>query len=119
MEFVKSPVWPSRQVAPHSAVRGLLEEFGDADEEVMLLAGEVHLNRKPGSMRFTSRKALDNYMRLCLHDLRYIEKLQVVAQRAGQRMTEKVQGRMWMAAQMRRGDCECPPVHSLPHTASG
>jgi hypothetical protein len=108
MEFVKSPVWPTRQVAPHSVVRGLLEEFGSAKEEVVLLAGETHLNRKPGSLRFSTRKALDDYMRLCLHDLRYLEKLQVVAQRAGQRMTEKVEGRMWMAAQMRRGDCASP-----------
>lgn len=105
MEFVKSPVTPMLQVAPHTSVRGLLEEYGGATEEVMLLAGETHLNRKPGSLRFTTRAALDEYMRLCLHDLRYIERLQIVAQRAAARMTERVEGRMWMAAQMRRGDC--------------
>lgn len=108
MEFVKSPVWPTREVAPHESVRGLLEEYGHPDEEVVLLAGETHLNRKPGSLRFTTRAALDDYMRLTLHDLRYIEKLQIVARRAGARMSEKVGGRMWMAAQMRRGDCLCP-----------
>ncbi|KZV87092.1 hypothetical protein EXIGLDRAFT_724109 [Exidia glandulosa HHB12029] len=104
MEFVKSPVWPTRQVAPHESVHGLLEEYGHPEEEVVLLAGETHLNRKPGSLRFTTREALDDYMRLCLHDLQYIERLQIVAKRAGARMTERVQGRMWMAAQMRRGD---------------
>ncbi|EJD55334.1 hypothetical protein AURDEDRAFT_109699 [Auricularia subglabra TFB-10046 SS5] len=104
MEFVKSPVWPTRQIAPHESVRGLKEEYADANEEVMLLAGETHLNRKPGSLRFFTRAALDDYMRLVLYDLRYIEKLQIVAKRVGQRMSERVEGRMWMAAQMRRGD---------------
>lgn len=36
-----------RQVAPRRILRGLKEDFGDLTEDVVLLAGEIHLGRKP------------------------------------------------------------------------
>ena len=55
MEFVKSPVTPLIQVAPHINVRGLLEDYGDHDEEVMLLEGEEEAG-SGGFMETVKRK---------------------------------------------------------------
>jgi hypothetical protein len=46
---MKSVVFPIRQVAPRQTLRGLREDFGHLTADVVLLAGEVHNDRKPVS----------------------------------------------------------------------
>jgi hypothetical protein len=49
MEYVKNVVQPIRQVAPRHILRGLQEDYGHLTADVVLLAGEVHYERKPVS----------------------------------------------------------------------
>jgi hypothetical protein len=47
MDFMKHVVYPIRQAAPRDTLRGLQEDYGYLTADVVLLAGEVHLWRKP------------------------------------------------------------------------
>lgn len=47
MDFVKHVVMPIRQVAQRTSLRGFIEDYHHVDADVVLLAGETHLNRKP------------------------------------------------------------------------
>ncbi|KZT53848.1 hypothetical protein CALCODRAFT_486011 [Calocera cornea HHB12733] len=103
----------SKSVAAHwrgfvrrEEAAGWVDDFGRAQvgEHVLWLVGEVHNGRKPASMYFHSPEARDAYARIVLQDMRFPEEVEVVAERVAARMREKVQGRMWMAAHMRRGD---------------
>lgn len=47
MDYTKSVVEPMKQVAPRSRLRGMVEDYIDIDTNVLVLAGETHLNRKP------------------------------------------------------------------------
>lgn len=46
-EYAKTVVDPIRQVVPRSALRGLLDEYRHIEADVLLIEGELHLNRKP------------------------------------------------------------------------
>jgi hypothetical protein len=47
MDYLKNVVKPIRQVAPRRTLRGLVEDYGHIDADVVLLVGEVHYERKP------------------------------------------------------------------------
>ena len=47
MDFVKHVVMPIRQVASRTSLRGFIEDYRHVDANVVLLAGETHLSRKP------------------------------------------------------------------------
>lgn len=47
MEWTKHVAQPIRQVAPRWSLRGLKEDYGESTADVVLLAGEIHLGRKP------------------------------------------------------------------------
>lgn len=47
MEYIKSVTFPIKQVAPRETLRGLWEDYGHLTEDVVLLEGEVHYQRKP------------------------------------------------------------------------
>lgn len=49
MDYVKNVVNPIRQVVPRRTIRGLTEDYGHLTADVVLLAGEVHYERKPVS----------------------------------------------------------------------
>jgi len=68
------------------------------------LAGEIHLYRKPGGLRFTTPEGRDIFSRLVLYQMRPIDKVLDLASRLDERMLALNDGRMWMAAHMRRGD---------------
>ncbi|KAK0454088.1 uncharacterized protein EV420DRAFT_1749629 [Desarmillaria tabescens] len=104
MEYSKAVVDPIRQVTPRKNLRGFKNDFGGRKEEVVLLAGEVHHGRKPGSMRFTSRAALDQFVALVLDDVRRIDAVLALADAMVERMYMFTEGRLWMAAHIRRGD---------------
>lgn len=49
MDYVKNVVNPIRDVAPRDTLRGLREDWGHFQEDVVLLEGEIHYTRKPVS----------------------------------------------------------------------
>lgn len=104
MEMTKTVVEPIRQVAPRSMLRGWVDQFYDKTEDVLLLEGEVHLERKPGFMRFTTTEARDQMGRIVLYDLRPPANVRDLAALVISRMDRVNHGRAWMAAHMRRGD---------------
>ncbi|KAK0439354.1 hypothetical protein EV421DRAFT_1713397 [Armillaria borealis] len=104
MEFSKAVVDPIRQITPRKALHGFKNDFEGRKEEVVLLAGEVHHGRKPGSMRFTTRAALDEFVGLVLDGVRRIDAVSALADVIVERMYKFTEGRLWMGTHMRRGD---------------
>ena len=57
MDYAKTVVNPNRQVAKRSSIRGFKDDYYHLDADVVVLAGETHLYRKPVSDRSHSRVA--------------------------------------------------------------
>lgn len=106
MEYVKTVVTPIKQVARWSSLRGLWDDFATVTQDVVLLEGEVHLNRKPGGMRFTTTEARDDFARTVLEDVGPSQKVKQLALKVVKRIDELNHDRLWLAGHMRRGDCE-------------
>lgn len=106
LDYNKAVVEPSRQVAPLHELRGVANDWGHIDADVLLLEGEIHLHRKPGFLRFTTAKARDAFSEMVLECFRPAERVMALARRIADRMTEANGGRQWMGAHMRRGDCK-------------
>ncbi|KAG8923727.1 hypothetical protein FRC02_010958 [Tulasnella sp. 418] len=104
LEYVKTVTDHIRQAAPLKQIRGLKDMYGHIQAKVLYLEGEIHYPRKPGSMRFTSPEARDMFAATVLHSVQSPERFYKLAQKIHDRMVEKVGGRMWMSAHMRRGD---------------
>src|SRR5712672_1108697 len=49
MEFAKTVVQPIKHVVPRSTIRGFKDDYYHVDADVVVLAGETHLGRKPVS----------------------------------------------------------------------
>ena len=49
MEYAKTVVNPIRHVAKRSTIRGFKDDYYSLDADVVVLAGETHLYRKPVS----------------------------------------------------------------------
>jgi hypothetical protein len=49
MDYAKTVVHPIKQVAHRPTIRGFKEDYYDVDADVVVLAGETHLGRKPVS----------------------------------------------------------------------
>jgi hypothetical protein len=49
MDYAKTVVNPIRQVAKRSTIRGFKDDYYHLDADVVVLAGETHLYRKPVS----------------------------------------------------------------------
>jgi len=93
-----------KEVAPRSSIRGFKEDYYHVDADVVILAGETHLGRKPGAMRFTGPRGRANYASMVVHGIvppRWVFDLGEIL---ASRMRELVDGRLWMGAHMRRGD---------------
>ncbi|KIJ63298.1 hypothetical protein HYDPIDRAFT_29556 [Hydnomerulius pinastri MD-312] len=104
MDYVKNVVNPIRQVAPRDSIRGYAEDYYRFTEDVLLLKGEIHYERKPGGLRFTSTAARDVFARLVLFEIHPTDRVKELADTMDLHMRELVGGRMWMGAHMRRGD---------------
>lgn len=145
----KSVVDPITKVAPIHTMKGLVEDYGGRTEDVLLIGGELHDQRKPvrlpfrsyrvsshfqtdcsfflsfflstriiiiqGSLFFTSREARDEFAAAVLYSVVHQESVQVLADAVAAHMLELNDGRMWMAAHWRRGDCE---FHHLIRSAT-
>ena len=57
-------------------------------------------------MWFTSQATREDFVRLVLHDMTYRDEVNEFARILEARMRDKVHGRMFLSAHMRRGDCE-------------
>ncbi|KAI0257124.1 hypothetical protein BJV78DRAFT_12780 [Lactifluus subvellereus] len=104
MEFAKTVVQSIKEVAHRSSIRGFKDDYYRVDADVVILAGETHLGRKPGAMRFTGPRARANYASMVVHGIvppRWVFDLGEIL---ASRMRELVDGRLWMGAHMRRGD---------------
>lgn len=58
-------------------------------------------------MRFTTVAGRNDFARTVLYHLTPPDRVLDLAAKLSGRMTEHVNGRMWMGAHMRRGDCTC------------
>lgn len=106
MDFTKTVARPTRMVARHDKLHGYIQEYKNVTADVLLLEGEVHLGRKGGFMFYTTEEARDNFARIVLQDLRASERVLRLARKVISRMDTNNERRTWMAAHMRRGDCE-------------
>ncbi|QRW19286.1 O-FucT domain protein [Rhizoctonia solani] len=104
MDYTKSVVEPIKQVAPRSRLRGMFDDYNHINEEVLILAGETHLNRKPGGLRFVHPEQQAHFASTVLHDMRPTGPVRRLAMKLHERMQKIVGGRQWMGAHMRRGD---------------
>ncbi|KAH7890025.1 hypothetical protein F5I97DRAFT_1800529 [Phlebopus sp. FC_14] len=104
MDYVKNVVNPIRQVAPRDSIRGYVEDYYHFTEDLLLLRGEIHYERKPGGLRFTSTIARDRFARLVLFEIQHTDRVKELAEAMDHRMRGMADGRMWMGAHMRRGD---------------
>lgn len=108
MDYLKSVVEPVRQVTPINRIHGWADDYSNVTDDILVIEGEIHLNRKPGGMRFTSIKGRDDFARGAVWGLRPTQRVHDLAAKVHDRMRDRVDGRMWMAGHMRRGDCEFP-----------
>ncbi|KAG8844180.1 hypothetical protein FRB96_003249 [Tulasnella sp. 330] len=104
MDYLKSVVEPIRQVAPAHRIHGWVDDYSGVTEDVLVIEGEIHLNRKPGGMRFTTIKGRDDFARCAVLGLRPTQRVRDLAAKVHDRLRDRMDGRMWMAGHMRRGD---------------
>ncbi|KAI0068212.1 hypothetical protein BV25DRAFT_1818597 [Artomyces pyxidatus] len=104
MDYTKTVVDPIRQVVPRYSLRGFTEDYQFVDADVVLLAGETHLGRKPGALRFTTPTARKDFANMVTHSLVAIDTVLALGAELAQRMRDRAGGRLWMGAHMRRGD---------------
>ncbi|KAH7882455.1 hypothetical protein F5I97DRAFT_1817012 [Phlebopus sp. FC_14] len=103
-EAVKDVILPIRMSVPRHRMRGLYEDYRNITSRVLLLRGEVHNGRKPGSLYFTSEASRSRYSQTVLYDMRLTDNVLDLAEQLKERLLTLNGGRLWMAAHMRRGD---------------
>ncbi|KAI0316209.1 hypothetical protein OF83DRAFT_1173097, partial [Amylostereum chailletii] len=86
MEFTKTVVDPIRQAVPRTSIRGWADEYADVDADVLLLAGETHLTRKSGGVRFTTPGARTAFQGMVLHHIVPVDGILALAERLAGRM---------------------------------
>jgi len=113
---------PAAELVPAATMRGFIDDYSHYTEDVLLLQGEIHSDRKPvchdteaihrafirslqGSMTFTSEAARDNYTDIVLRGINHLPSIRFIADAVAAHMRELNNGRMWMAAHWRRSDC--------------
>ncbi|KAG8846768.1 hypothetical protein FRB96_001793 [Tulasnella sp. 330] len=104
MDYLKSVVQPIRQLTPINRIHGWLDEYSSVTDDILVIEGEIHLNRKPGGMRFTTIKGRDDFARGVVWGLRPTQRVRDLAAKVHDRLLDRMDGRMWMAGHMRRGD---------------
>ncbi|KAF8481624.1 hypothetical protein DFH94DRAFT_825446 [Russula ochroleuca] len=97
----KTIVQPMKQVVLRSSIRGFKDDYHHVDSDVVLLAGETHLRRKPGSMRFTEDQSRAS---MVVYELRLPPPVLALGEILATRMRQLSGGRLWMGVHMRRGN---------------
>ncbi|KAF9024435.1 hypothetical protein BDZ89DRAFT_954732 [Hymenopellis radicata] len=104
LDYNKAAVNPIKMVAPRSALRGFETDYRHIRTNVLLLEGAVHYGRKLGGLYFTTRLAQDLFSSNVLYDFQRVDILQDIAAKMVEHMFDLTDGRLWMAAHVRRGD---------------
>ncbi|KAL4073627.1 hypothetical protein J3A83DRAFT_4091128 [Scleroderma citrinum] len=104
MDAVKDVALPILEAIPRERIQGLYEDFGQVSEKVLLLQGEIHWARKPGSLFFTTSASRSRFTQTVLYDMRLRENIIKLAWILRERMLAINDGRLWMGGHMRRGD---------------
>jgi hypothetical protein len=105
MVMTKSVAIPIREVARHDRIHGLVQEYKDVTQDVLLSEGELHDGKRPGFLFYTTEEARDKFARIVLQDMRVSGRVHALAEKVMWRMSRFNNGRTWMAGHMRRGDC--------------
>lgn len=103
----KAAARPSIEVALRSKVQSFtttLSAAPYADASIVYLQGDLHDQRKPGGVYFTTAEARDGFIEMVLKGIRAPSTVREVGAILSQRMSTKVNGRRWVAAHLRRGD---------------
>lgn len=103
-DAVKDVALPILEAAPRERIQGLYEDFSQISTEVLLVRGEIHWTRKPGSLFFTTADNRARFTQTVLYDIRLTENVIDLAWKLRDRMLAINDGRLWMAGHMRRGD---------------
>ena len=61
---------PTTALAKLPKVRGFVEAYNTITSDVLELDGELHENRPPGCMRFASPQGREEYIKICLYEIR-------------------------------------------------
>lgn len=67
-----------------------------------------------GALRFTEASARDEFTAIVLNGVVHPQAFDVIADEVAERMFQMNDGRIWMGAHMRRGDCKLSPTIRFP-----
>ncbi|GAA5850952.1 hypothetical protein JCM8547_009140 [Rhodosporidiobolus lusitaniae] len=98
---------PVVEIALRSKVQSLtttLSAPSFADADIVYLQGNLHDQRKPGGVYFTTADGRDEFIEMVLKGIRAPSRVRKVGALLSERMSAKVDGRRWVAAHLRRGD---------------
>jgi len=98
---------PTIEITLRSKTQGLTTTLSSppyANASIVYLQGNLHDQRKPGSVYFSTQKARDDFTEMVVRGIRAPNRIRIVGERIAKRMQEKVDGRRWMSAHLRRGD---------------
>ncbi|GAA6000739.1 hypothetical protein JCM10207_004633 [Rhodosporidiobolus poonsookiae] len=103
----KAVTRPTTEVALRSKVESLTSTLSSApfaDASIVYLQGNLHDQRKPGGLHFSTAAARDDFASMVLRGMHAPQRIREVGELLAQRMSEKAGGRRWTAAHLRRGD---------------
>lgn len=98
---------PTIEIALRSKTQALTATLSSPpynDTSIIYLQGNLHDQRKPGSVYFSTRKARDDFTEMVVNGIRAPKRIRILGERVAKRMEERVEGRRWVAAHLRRGD---------------
>ncbi|GAA5844978.1 hypothetical protein JCM9279_000069 [Rhodotorula babjevae] len=98
---------PSIELALRTKVHPLTDTLASPPFDaasIVYLAGNLHDQRKPGGLYFTSPAACQDYVDLVVRGVRAPAGIRSLGARLAERMGARVEGRRWVAAHLRRGD---------------
>ncbi|KAL8279182.1 hypothetical protein RQP46_008438 [Phenoliferia psychrophenolica] len=94
--------FPSYDFAPDNDLRFLT--YMDPAVQILSFHGGYHDQRRPGAVRYTTAAMRASFADVVMRAIRPPKRYHVVAALIAERMQDKVHGRKWMAAHLRRGD---------------
>ncbi|EJT97137.1 hypothetical protein DACRYDRAFT_102540 [Dacryopinax primogenitus] len=103
-DMTKTVSTPSSHLIDPSAAQSWTMQFAGLEERIVHLEGEMHMGHPPGGLYFTTAQAANDYATMVVSDVRHVREVELLGERLAEKMYERVGGRMWSAAHMRRGD---------------
>ncbi|KAK4052037.1 Cell division control protein 7 [Microbotryomycetes sp. JL201] len=103
----KALVLPTIDSVQRSRIRSLSSQLGNepfVSADIVYLPGDLHDQRKPGGLRFSTQEAREGFVKMILESVRAPVKYEKLGEMLADRMSKKVDGRRWLGSHMRRGD---------------